>query len=103
VEKGYRIIDRNYRKPWGELDIIAVAPDGALVFVEVKTMWDVGPNGLKPEDQMSDAKRRKFARAAELYANGRSELVRDDKGWRLDVIALIKRGPNFDIRHYENI
>lgn len=103
VEKGYRILDRNFRKPWGELDIIGVSPDKTLVFVEVKTMWDAGPLGLKPEDQVSAAKRRKFARAAELYANAHPELVSDERGWRLDVVALVKRGPNFDVRHYENI
>ena len=27
VDKGYRIIERNYRKPWGELDVIAKSPD----------------------------------------------------------------------------
>lgn len=103
VEKGYRIIERNHRQPWGELDTIAVSSDGTLVFVEVKTMWDAGPEGLKPEDQISDAKRRKFARTAELYANSHPELVRDDKGWRLDVLALLKSGLKFEVRHYENI
>lgn len=103
VEKGYRLIERNYRKPWGELDIITLSPDGTLVFVEVKTMWDAGPNGLKPEDQVSGAKHRKFVRAAKLYAGSHPELVQDDKGWRLDLLALVKRGPNFEVRHYENI
>lgn len=103
VEKGYRILEHNFRKPWGELDIIALSADKTLVFVEVKTMWDAGENGLKPEDQMSGAKRMKFARAAEVYANSHPELTDDKKGWRLDVLALTKRGPNFEVRHYENI
>lgn len=38
VDKGYKIILRNYTKPWGEIDIIAKSPDKILVFVEVKTM-----------------------------------------------------------------
>jgi putative endonuclease len=33
---GYRLLDRNYRTRWGELDIVAYG-DGALVFCEVKT------------------------------------------------------------------
>lgn len=103
VEKGYKILERNYRKPWGELDIIALSPDKTLVFVEVKTMWDAGVNGLKPEDQISAAKRQKFARTASLYAGEHPKLITDEKGWRLDMVALVKRGPNFEVRHYENI
>lgn len=33
---GYRIIDRNYSKPFGEIDIIAIKDD-LIAFVEVKT------------------------------------------------------------------
>lgn len=35
-EKGYKIIDRNFRKGYGEIDIIAIHKN-TLVFVEVKT------------------------------------------------------------------
>jgi putative endonuclease len=36
IRRGFRIIDRNYRTRWGELDIVAY--DGAtLAFVEVKS------------------------------------------------------------------
>ncbi|PIW74862.1 MAG: YraN family protein, partial [Candidatus Portnoybacteria bacterium CG_4_8_14_3_um_filter_44_15] len=34
---GYKIIERNYRKNWGEIDIVA-RKDDCLIFVEVKTM-----------------------------------------------------------------
>ena len=60
--KGYEIRERNYWKPWGEIDIIAKAPNRTLVFVEVKTMYEAGDQGLKPEDQMSAAKILKFKR-----------------------------------------
>ena len=35
IGKGFKIIARNYRKPWGEIDIIARDED-VVVFVEVK-------------------------------------------------------------------
>lgn len=36
VRKGYKIIERNFRKKYQEIDIIATS-DSTLVFVEVKT------------------------------------------------------------------
>jgi Holliday junction resolvase-like predicted endonuclease len=38
IKRGYKIIERNFRKPWGELDIIVKQNNGTLVFVEVKTI-----------------------------------------------------------------
>ena len=35
VKRGYRILDRNYWRPWGELDIVA-EKKGRIHFVEVK-------------------------------------------------------------------
>lgn len=99
--KGYRIIGRNKRWKWGELDIIAVAPDKTLVFVEVKT---VGGSGVEAEEQMTKAKIGKFTRAAGMYAGMHEDLIDDEKGWRLDVLALTEQEDGgFEIRHYENI
>ena len=112
--KKYKILERNYRKPWGEIDIIAKAKDKTLVFVEVKTMKDGGFNSLKPEDQMSRAKIDKFKRTAQLFAGERGDLVDEKKGWQLDVIAITVPNnyesfsesellKNCVINHYENI
>ncbi len=104
--KRYKVLKRNHREKWGELDIIAKAPDKTLVFVEVKTM---APGALKPEDQMTASKMKKFRRTAELYAGSHQELIKDKRGWRLDLIALVKKDNNssgggvFEVRHYENI
>lgn len=105
-KRGYRILERNAREKWGELDIVALAKDKTLVFVEVKTMRPFAPGGLQPEDQMTSAKRRKFERAASLYAGFHWKLIDDKKGWRLDVVAIVLVGEgrdSHDIRHYENI
>ena len=34
---GHRVLDRNWRVREGELDLVVLAPDGAIVFCEVKT------------------------------------------------------------------
>lgn len=106
-QKKYRIIERNFRRPFGELDIVAVAPDKTLVFVEVKTLRQAqsrpAEEQLSPEDQMTKAKLTKFKRAASLYAGAHQKLIKDKKGWRLDLIALVREPGGFRVRHYENI
>lgn len=97
--KGYRILDTNVRKTWGELDIVAKAPDKTLVFVEVKTTQS--SDGVQPEEQMTSAKVRKFQRAASLYAGSHQDLIDDRRGWRLDVITVFL--DREEVRHYENI
>ena len=99
-KKGYRIIERNYRKPWGEIDIIAKHPHGTLVFVEVKTMRK---GYLQPEDQMSRAKVQKLQRTCALFANERTDLLREKRGWQIDLVAITMEGEKSDIRHYENV
>jgi len=103
VDNGFKIIDRNFRRPWGELDIVAKHKDGTLVFVEVKTVNVSGPAGVTAEDQMTAAKIKKFKKAASLYAGHRPELINDKKGWRLDLLTLTKSGESFIIKHYQNI
>lgn len=107
TRKGYLIIEWNARKPWGELDIVAQAPDRTLVFVEVKTMSEPfeAPqgSGLQPEDHMTGEKMEKFRRTASLYAGFRHELVDERAGWRLDVLAVTKQNGGYKIRHYENV
>ena len=103
VDKGFKEIERNFRKPWGELDIIMVAPDKTLVFVEVKTIKNFSSQGVRPEDQMTRSKIEKFKRTASLYANSHLDLANDKKGWRLDLIALTKIGNDYLVKHYENV
>ena len=99
-KKGYKIIERNYLKPWGELDIVTISPEKILVFIEVKTVSGPQPM-ITGEDQVTQAKLIKFRRAAELYANG-SKLL-NAKGWRIDLVAVTMDGSEFDLKHYENI
>jgi len=103
VENGYKVIERNFRQKWGELDIIAKAPDKTLVFAEVKTMIGDDGNGLQPEDQLTKAKLKKLQRTASLYAGHWPELIDDNKGWRIDLIALTINDKSYVIKQYENI
>ncbi len=99
-KKGYKIVERNYWQPWGELDIVARSPEKVLVLVEVKTVS--GPEPLiTAENQMTPAKLIKSRRAAELYANG-SKLL-NNKGWRIDLVAVTVEEDRATVKHYENV
>ena len=91
VRKGFTILDRNYRKPWGEIDIIA--EKGNIVrFVEVKAVsrenlpGDVSreTSDYRPEEMVHPAKLRKIARTAEMYMNSK----KDDREFQIDVVGV---------------
>jgi len=100
--QGYQILKRNFREKYGEIDIIAREKE-TLVFVEVKTMVSDSDLDLKPEDQLSSAKLKKFSRICLSFANKYQNLVNNDFGWRMDVVAIEIIGNDYKIRHYENI
>ena len=96
--KGYRVIDRNYRRPWGEIDIIA-EKGGTVRFVEVKTAKGFGQdisreNNYRPEELANATKLRKVARTAALYMESKG----DDREYQIDVVGItldpIKRTAN---------
>jgi len=101
-EKGYKILEKNWKRKFGEIDIVAGDPEGALVIVEVKTMRFSG-GGFVPEDNMTREKMAKFKRAATAYANQHPSLILEKRGWRCDVLALTKVENNYIIKHYENV
>ena len=106
--KGFQIIERNFRRPWGELDIIARDKSGTLIFIEVKTLKckDILDTTLQitPEDNMSRAKISKTKKIAAMYANGHLELVDEVRGWRVDLIAIrleiSRKTDSFGVKEY---
>jgi putative endonuclease len=117
INEGYTIIERNFRRKWGEIDIIAKNPANILVFAEIKTMQSGNPamrgkhcriaelpDSLKPEDQLTVAKYKKLKRTSELYIGFHQELIDENRGWQIDLIAIdIYADDKYSIRHYENI
>ena len=75
--KGYRIVERNFRTPFCEVDIIARKGE-VLAFVEVKTRLN-DSFGL-PCEAVTPAKQRLYIRAAEYYFAARQieDIVRFD-------------------------
>lgn len=101
VDKGYKIVDRNYRRKFGEIDVVAVQPNGTFVFIEVKALS--GDSDLNPEDHFTFSKKQKLIKMCAAYANARPDLIREDRGWRLDLIALTNNENNVIIKQYENV
>jgi len=107
--RGYSILERNYRKPWGELDIVA-KHKGLLHFVEVKSgSWKRGTwpkEGevvYRPEDHMHGEKCARMARAVQTYLSEHG--ISEDSDWTADLVIVLL---NLDtrkarVRVFENI
>ncbi len=79
-ERGYEIVTRNARTPYGEIDIVAKHGD-VFDFVEVKTRTS-NKMGL-PEEAITARKRQHMISAAEHFA-AENEIDH----WQIDVIAI---------------
>ncbi|MDP3143259.1 MAG: YraN family protein [Candidatus Omnitrophota bacterium] len=97
---GYKILERNYRKPWGEIDIVAQQSQ-ELVFIEVKTQnqkfeW-------RPEENITRHKKHQLSRIIITYL--KSNKIPEDQNWRIDVLAITLdfKTKNAQIEHIQNI
>lgn len=104
---GYRILARNLRATWGEIDILAEDPDGrTIVVVEVKArVRKVGATGqsatVAPEASITAAKRRKLLRLLDAVTRANGWEARPK---RIDSVAVefVKRadgGEDVVVRH----
>lgn len=103
IQEGFKILVRNAREKWGEIDIVAKDKDGVLAFVEVKTVREGAQ--LTAEEHLTRGKLRRMKKAALLYAGHFQNLVDDKKGWRIDLAAITIKDPSgdFKVRYYENV
>ena len=95
-QKGYEILEKNYRKYRGEIDIIAKDQD-YLVFVEVKTARSdrFGP----PIFRVDARKKKQLGKIAMAYYQEK-ELFDQDS--RFDVVTVTFSGDQTNIEHIEN-
>jgi putative endonuclease len=83
LKRGYVLRDRNVRFGRGELDLVMDAPDGDLVFVEVKTSRQ--DRAGDPLAWVTPRKQTQIARVAQGYC---LERAIGDRPRRFDVIAV---------------
>jgi putative endonuclease len=98
MERGYRILERNFRCRYGEIDLVA-EQEQDLVFVEVKTRR--GTTYGRPEEAVTVAKQRKIVEVASYYLDLHNC---PERSWRIDVVAvqLSKSGKLEAIRIYRH-
>ncbi len=95
-KKGYRVVERNYRCPVGELDLILL-DRRVVVFVEVKTRSD--DRFGTPLESVGPRKQQKMIKTA-LFFLTRHRLHHRDA--RFDVVGISYQGGEPMVEHVEN-
>jgi putative endonuclease len=97
-KKGFRKLAHNFSCKSGEIDLIMVDTNGAIVFVEVRTKTD--ESFSSPEESVTYSKKEKLLRTARYFLATHNI---ENRPFRFDVITVVlgqKGRPQ--IKHYEN-
>lgn len=98
--RGYRILDRNWRCPQGEIDIVATV-DGMLCVVEVKTRRSAAFG--HPFEAVDARKRRRLWQLAHAWIGAHPESARS-REVRLEAIGIIGPDPAVgDLEHLQDL
>lgn len=81
-QRGYRILEYNYRCPFSEIDIVA-QQNGVLVFCEVK--YRAGKGAGSALEAVNPKKQRRISKAALFYISQRRPSLTE---YRFDVIGI---------------
>ena len=89
MKQGYRIVDRNYLRKWGEIDIISFK-EGITHFVEVKTVshvpFESNFDDYRPEDNIHPWKLKRLGRVIQTYLIENPQYGEGD--WQFDVMTV---------------
>jgi putative endonuclease len=95
-QKGYKLVERNYRCRGGEVDLI-VLDRRIIVFVEVKTRTD--HEFGSPLEAVAPRKQRRMILAAQLFLHQKKLHERDA---RFDVVGISWPGAEPVVEHIQN-
>ena len=94
---GYKIIKRNYRSKFGEIDIITIK-DNILIFVEVKTR--INNNYGYPIDSITKLKQKHIYNTAQYFLLNNKISYEEI---RIDAIEVYISQNSFNINHVKGI
>ena len=95
-KKGYKILDMNYCRKGGEIDIV-VEKDGIIVFVEVKARKNLAMG--MPCEAVDIRKQKRIIETAKKYIDEKNLYGKDI---RFDVTELLEKDGRLYMRHTEN-
>ena len=97
IKHGFSILDRNYTKKWGEIDIVS-EKDKRIYFIEVKSVARETLEGVscetnnnkesnyRPEDNMHPWKLKRMSRTIQTYLL--SKKIPEEKEWQVDLLVV---------------
>ena len=85
---GWKILESNYKNPFGEVDIIARKED-VIAFIEVKTR--LSDKYGQPSEAVTASRKKKYISAAKYYFAGRET----DTTVRFDIIEILQGEINY--------
>ena len=85
VKRGLKVLDRNYSKKWGEIDIVA-KKDKIFHFIEVKTVVSRETDKYRPEENVHYQKLKRLSRVIQTYLLDKK--VSHETEWQIDVLAV---------------
>lgn len=109
--RGHLLIDRNYRKKWGEIDIVSRETNGRLHFSEVKTVsyetkellkQAVTRRTFRPEENVHEFKLQRLYRIIETWLVAHQQEKSD---WVIDILAvrIVPRERYATVKYIKNI
>ncbi len=107
ARSGFIVLERNYWKKWGELDII-IERDDTVHFVEVKTISSISDKHIiddyRPEDNIHSWKLKRLSRTIQTYLLEKG-ISSKDKGWQFDIVIIFldQKLKKARVRFLENI
>lgn len=113
MKRGFRVLERNFWKKYGELDIVC-KKNGKLHFVEVKCVsWETrygsvsretSQNGtIRPEEHVTREKLHKLSRVIKVYLT--EKRVSHETLFQVDVVAIVLnlKDKHAEIKVIENV